>query len=675
MNINGSLKFDASGLSQIVNLRLEKLSALPTFQSSDVGRLVYITGSQVIWLGGATAWISLATGGNAAALQAEVDAVEASLGGLVKADGTYDATGLTGNLSGSTSVTNVFTKLQALVATAQAASDNEVTRATAAEGTLTSNLAAEVARAEGAESANTTAIGAEMTRAQGVESTLTSGLSSEVTRATGAESTLSTAISAETTRATAAETANHNAIVSEAGTARAAEGTNAMAITAEVTRATAAETVLTTAVNAEVSRATAADTAQIAATNAEVTRATAAEATLTTNLAAEISRATNRENAIVADYNAKIQGLAWKNPVRVAAIGNISLTSAANGYDGVTLTAGDRILVASQTDATQNGIYVFNGTGQALTRAIDMDAASEFDNATVYVRDGQTMSGLGFTVTGDVNTLGTDPVNFTQFNGAGSVSAGAGLTQSGNVINVVNSDGSITVTADEIHVSTALQNVISANTAAITAEAATARAAESTNATAIANEATARGAAIAAEHTTGIAYTDAETTRAVAAELVLRNNLASEVTRATAAEGVNAAAVTAETTRATAAEGANTSAITAETSRATTAEGTLTTNLAAEVSRATAAEGTLTTAVAANTAKLAKLYFLYTSTGPSASHTVTHNLGQQYCNVTVVDSTDNVVIPESIVFNSANGLTVTFNSAIDCKVVVMGVAS
>jgi hypothetical protein len=68
------------------------------------------------------------------------------------------------------------------------------------------------------------------------------------------------------------------------------------------------------------------------------------------------------------------------------------------------------------------------------------------------------------------------------------------------------------------------------------------------------------------------------------------------------------------------------------------------------------------------------IYFLYTSGAAASSHTVNHNLGQMYCNVTIVDSTDNVVIPQSIVFNSANQLTVTFNTGIDCKVVVMGVA-
>lgn len=69
-----------------------------------------------------------------------------------------------------------------------------------------------------------------------------------------------------------------------------------------------------------------------------------------------------------------------------------------------------------------------------------------------------------------------------------------------------------------------------------------------------------------------------------------------------------------------------------------------------------------------------KIYFLYD--GASAtSHTVTHNLGVKYCNVTVVDaSNDEVIIPQSITFTSTSALTVTFNTAVACKVIVMGVA-
>lgn len=53
---------------------------------------------------------------------------------------------------------------------------------------------------------------------------------------------------------------------------------------------------------------------------------------------------------------------------------------------------------------------------------------------------------------------------------------------------------------------------------------------------------------------------------------------------------------------------------------------------------------------------------------------VSHNLGQKYANVTIVDDTDEVVLPQSVTFNDANTLTVTFNSAVAGKVIVTALA-
>ena len=61
---------------------------------------------------------------------------------------------------------------------------------------------------------------------------------------------------------------------------------------------------------------------------------------------------------------------------------------------------------------------------------------------------------------------------------------------------------------------------------------------------------------------------------------------------------------------------------------------------------------------------------------PSAatSHTINHNLGQKYVNVTIYNSSDQQIIPQSVELDSATALTVTFNKAIDCVVVITGVA-
>lgn len=82
---------------------------------------------------------------------------------------------------------------------------------------------------------------------------------------------------------------------------------------------------------------------------------------------------------------------------------------------------------------------------------------------------------------------------------------------------------------------------------------------------------------------------------------------------------------------------------------------------------------TINTSISNLDTKLGQGYFLYEETvTPATSHTVTHNMGTQYVGVTVIDSSDEVVIPQSINYTDSNSLTVTFSSAETCRVVVNG---
>ena len=82
------------------------------------------------------------------------------------------------------------TDLNAIVDGINTSISNEVTRAKAAESTLTTNLNSEITRAKSAESTLTTNLNAEITRAKSAESTLTTNLNNEITRAKKAENTL-----------------------------------------------------------------------------------------------------------------------------------------------------------------------------------------------------------------------------------------------------------------------------------------------------------------------------------------------------------------------------------------------------------------------------------------------------------------------------------------------------
>jgi hypothetical protein len=72
--------------------------------------------------------------------------------------------------------------------------------------------------------------------------------------------------------------------------------------------------------------------------------------------------------------------------------------------------------------------------------------------------------------------------------------------------------------------------------------------------------------------------------------------------------------------------------------------------------------------------KFGKIFHVHDQTTSAATWVVTHGLGQKYCNVTVVDSADDVIIPQSITFNNTTQLTIVFNTAITGRVVVMGLA-
>ena len=143
-----------------------------------------------------------------------------------------------------------------------------------------------------------------------------------------------------------------------------------------------------------------------------------------------------------------VQGLEPKQSVRAASTANIATLSGAMTIDGVALVAGDRVLVKDQTTASQNGIYVV--TAGAWTRAVDADVWGELISAYVFVESGTTNADMGYLSTVDAGgTLGTTAVTFVQFTGAGQILAGAGLTKSGNTLDVGAGTG-IAVAADTV---------------------------------------------------------------------------------------------------------------------------------------------------------------------------------------------------------------------------------
>lgn len=192
-----------------------------------------------------------------------------------------------------------------------------------------------------------------------------------------------------------------------------------------------------------------------------------------------VTAGTNPNDAVVrSQLDAVSTGLDVKASVRVASTANVAvtynntggtsargqITAAPNALDGITLVAGDRILLKDQTTGAANGIWtvttVGTGANGVWDRATDFDSDAEVTpGAFTFVEEGTTNADSGWTLTTNApitigGATGTALV-WAQFTGAGSITAGAGLTKTGNTIDVGAGAG-IAVAADTVAIDTAV---------------------------------------------------------------------------------------------------------------------------------------------------------------------------------------------------------------------------
>ncbi len=159
------------------------------------------------------------------------------------------------------------------------------------------------------------------------------------------------------------------------------------------------------------------------------------------------------DGATKAYVDSVAQGLDVKASCRAATVANITL-SGTQTIDGVAVIAGDRVLVKDQSTAANNGIYVV--AAGSWSRAADADTWAELVGAFTFVEDGTVNDNSGWVCTSAPGgTLGVTAVTFEQFSGAGQITAGAGLTKTGNTLNVGTASSSrIVVNTDDIDLAT-----------------------------------------------------------------------------------------------------------------------------------------------------------------------------------------------------------------------------
>ena len=168
--------------------------------------------------------------------------------------------------------------------------------------------------------------------------------------------------------------------------------------------------------------------------------------------------------------NLVASGIHYHTPVRVESPTNLNATynqpggagvgvgatltnagaQVALAIDGVTLSVNDRVLVYTQTNATQNGVYVVTNVGSGstnwiLTRSSDTDtygltgSNTLGEGSTFFVQQGVTGAGETYTCnTSGVIVFGTTNITFVQISATQIYSAGTGLTLSGTTFSITN---------------------------------------------------------------------------------------------------------------------------------------------------------------------------------------------------------------------------------------------
>jgi len=131
-----------------------------------------------------------------------------------------------------------------------------------------------------------------------------------------------------------------------------------------------------------------------------------------------------------------LNGLKYVTSANAASTANVNLASAPSSIDGVTLSINNRVLIWQQTDAKENGVYIFNGVATPMTRATDADSSSELNALTIFVQSGTTNGNHTYTQTTPNPVIGTDNIVFVLSSTSGTYTQGTGISIVANVISL-----------------------------------------------------------------------------------------------------------------------------------------------------------------------------------------------------------------------------------------------
>lgn len=676
MRVNGNIVLNDNGSGEIRHVYIERLdataetTAASTLTTANTGRLIFNTATKQYKFWNGTAFIPFASGTDSSAIQAEVDRIEASLGNFINADGSFSVTALDAlmsiDLTGSTSLVDVLVKLD------QAITDVDVSAQLIP-------IQAEIDAIEaGAGLATDGSYVADATTTYLAAASSLKDADKKLDTALKALADLEAADKAEL----AGDIADLEGSVTdlqaevdaiELGAGLAADGTYAAPVGANYI---AAATSLKDA-DVKLDAAVKTNTDGIAALVIEV-------ATKQDELGfVPVNKAGDSVNGNLAfGGTSTVKNLAA--PVDTGdAVRKIDLDNAvaniAKDYQADILgteadfvdTAGryiyvDGVKFATGVAASAGDIVVVDAAGAVTVLAYDVSV--EGPGALTWNRQSQTWNQFNGTV-------------WSEFGGLSGVNAGVGLVKVGNTISVKLGAGIADLPTGEVGVDLKLNGGLQLvdPTTGLVSTAADAQVA-------------AKVAGSLEVTAAGVDVKDAGITEVELAASVAGNGLQGGAGTALSIKAANSSVIVD-------ASGIKVDVAALDAKYVDVAGDTMT-GLLILSGDAVAATGAVTKqqmeaadevisdaladAVSAIDTKftsvvdsLNKTYFVhtYTTTGATAAISVVHNLGVKYCNVSVVDSDDEVFIPQSIKFIDANTLEVTLNTDISGKVVVMGHAT
>ena len=107
----------------------------------------------------------------------------------------------------------------------------------------------------------------------------------------------------------------------------------------------------------------------------------------------------------------------------------------------------------NQSTASENGIYVFNGSSSAMTRATDANADAEVTSGMfTFVEEGTVNADSGFVLTTDGSITVDLLLSFVQFSGAGQITAGEGMSKDGNTLDVNDDNITLEINNDNVRI-------------------------------------------------------------------------------------------------------------------------------------------------------------------------------------------------------------------------------